>query len=59
MGLRVRLKASVDIARLAEAGAILAEAMKRYGIIVADNGSGWYMSRRARPALDQRPSYTR
>ena len=28
----------------AEAGRIVAEAMKRYGVIVADHGSAWYIS---------------
>ena len=44
MGLRVRLKASVDIARLPKQARIVAQAMKTYGMIVADNGSNWYVS---------------
>jgi hypothetical protein len=44
MGLRVRLKASVDISRLPLQARIVAEALKRYGMILADNGSPWYIS---------------
>jgi hypothetical protein len=44
MGLRVRLKASVNISRLPRQARIVAEALKRYGMIVADNGSNWYVS---------------
>jgi hypothetical protein len=44
MGLRVRLKASVDIAGLPRQARVIAEALKRYGMILADNGSPWYVS---------------
>jgi hypothetical protein len=44
MGLRVRLKASVDISKLPPQARIVAQAMKTYGLIVADNGSNWYVS---------------
>jgi hypothetical protein len=44
MGLRVRLKASVDISHLPPQARIVATAMKRYGMILADNGSNWYVS---------------
>jgi hypothetical protein len=44
MGLRLRLKASVDISRLPSQARIVATAMARYGVIVADNGSPWYLS---------------
>jgi hypothetical protein len=44
MGLRLRLKSSVDISRLPRQARIVAEAMKRYGLILADNGSPWYIS---------------
>ncbi len=44
MGLRVRLKANVDIARLPPQARIVAQAMKTYGLILADNGSNWYVS---------------
>lgn len=44
MGLRLRLKASVDTSKLPGQARIIAEAMKRYGVILADNGSPWYLS---------------
>jgi hypothetical protein len=44
MGLRVRLKASVDISRLPYQARVVAQALKRYGMILADNGSPWYIS---------------
>lgn len=44
MGLRVRLKASVDIAALPYQARVVATALKRYGMILADNGSPWYIS---------------
>jgi len=43
MGMRVRLKASVAIAGTPEANAII-DAMKKYGLMLADNGSDWYLS---------------
>ena len=51
MGLRVRLKASVDISHLPRQARIVAQALKTYGMILADNGSSWFVSRRAEPAL--------
>ena len=44
MGLRVRLKANVDISKLPPQARMVAVAMKRYGMILADNGSSWYVS---------------
>ncbi len=44
MGLRFRLKASVNISTLPRAAKIVAMALKRYGMIVADNGGNWYIS---------------
>ena len=44
MGLRLRLKASYPVGRFhGEARTILA-ALKRYGMIVADNGSDWFIT---------------
>ena len=44
MGLRVRLRADFDTSSFpAQARAVL-EALKRYGMMVADNGSNWYIS---------------
>ncbi len=44
MGLRVRLKASVSISGLPPQARIVAQALKTYGMILADNGSNWYVS---------------
>ena len=44
MGLRVRLKASFDIAGFPPQARVVLEALKRYGMILADNGSPWYIS---------------
>ena len=44
MGLRVRLKAGVDISHLPRQARIVAQALKTYGLILADNGSSWYIS---------------
>ena len=44
MGLRVRLKASVDISRFGPQARVLLTALKQYGMILADNGSPWYVS---------------
>jgi hypothetical protein len=42
MGLRIRMKASYDISQLTGQAYIIAVAMKKYGMFVADNGSNWY-----------------
>lgn len=44
MGLRVRLRASASLAGLPRQARIVALALKRYGLILADNGSPWYIS---------------
>ena len=44
MGLRVRLKASVDISGFGPHAQVVLTALKRYGMILADNGSPWYIS---------------
>ena len=44
MGLRVRLKASVDISDFPRQARIVLQALKTYGMILADNGSNWYIS---------------
>jgi hypothetical protein len=44
MGMRVRLKASVNISALPYQARVVATALKRYGMILADNGSPWYIS---------------
>lgn len=44
MGLRVRLKASVDISGFGPQSRVVLTALKRYGMILADNGSPWYVT---------------
>jgi hypothetical protein len=44
MGLRVRLKASFDISKFPPQARIVLTALKRYGMILADNGSPWFIS---------------
>src|SRR5579864_1259951 len=44
MGARFRLKAGVDISLLNPESKIIAQAMKDYGMIVADNGSNFFFS---------------
>jgi hypothetical protein len=44
MGLRVRLKASVDISGFPKQARIVLQALKTYGMMLADNGSNWYIS---------------
>ena len=44
MGLRVRLKASVDISAFGPQARVVLTALQRYGMILADNGSPWYIS---------------
>ncbi len=44
MGARFRLKASYNITGFAPEAQVILQAMKTYGIILADNGSDWYVS---------------
>jgi hypothetical protein len=44
MGLRLRLKASFDLAGYHGQALVVLRALKRYGLIVADNGSPWYIT---------------
>lgn len=44
MGLRVRLRADFDTSGFPRQVRTILEALKRYGMIVADNGANWYIS---------------
>lgn len=44
MGMRVRLKASVNITGYPAPVQVILQALKTYGMFVADNGSNWYLS---------------
>ena len=44
MGLRLRLKANFDLTPYHGDALVILTALKKYGMIVADNGSNWYIS---------------
>ena len=44
MGMRVRLKATFDISGYPPSAQVILQALKTYGMIVADNGSDWFIS---------------
>ncbi|MEO8469910.1 MAG: hypothetical protein ABI573_09610 [Chloroflexota bacterium] len=44
MGLRVRLKASVDISGYGPQSRVILRALQQYGMLLADNGSPWYIT---------------
>lgn len=44
MGLRLRLKSTVDVSRFPAQARVVAQAMQRYGVVLADNGSPWFIS---------------
>jgi hypothetical protein len=52
MGLRLRLKANVDISGYGPQSRIILRALKRYGMILADNGSAYYVSGAPDPRWD-------
>jgi len=44
MGLRMRLSDDYDVAGMTGQAKVIATALRDYGVIVADNGSNWYIS---------------
>jgi len=52
MGLRVRLKPTFSTAGMSPTARVIAEALKRYGMILADNGSPWYITGVSDPGFD-------
>ena len=44
MGMRVRLRADFDVSSYPANVQVILRAMKTYGMLLADNGSGWYVS---------------
>jgi hypothetical protein len=56
-GLRVRLKADFDLSGYSGPARVLLSALKRHGLILADQGSAWYITGTSHPgwaeALDQ------
>lgn len=49
MGERFRLKASFDVSSFPADVQVILRAMKKYGIILADNGSAWFISGKPDP----------
>lgn len=52
MGLRVRLKSSFNIGGFTARIRVILTAMQRYGMMVADNGSNWFVSGAPDPRWD-------
>ena len=52
MGMRVRLKPSYDVSGYPTEVQVILRAMKKYGMILADNGSGWYVTGAPDPRWD-------
>ena len=44
MGLRVRLRADYDISEFPPSAQVVLRALKKYGMLLADNGSNWFVS---------------
>ena len=52
MGMRVRLKASFDLSGYPPQARVILQAMKTYGMLVADNGSDWFFQGASDPRWD-------
>ena len=52
MGMRVRLRADYDTTNFSPAVRTILRAMMKYGMLVADNGSGWFVSGAPDPRWD-------
>ena len=52
MGLRLRLRADFDLAGYRGQVLVVLTALKRYGMLLADNGSNWYISGATDPGWD-------
>jgi hypothetical protein len=53
MGLRVRLRADYDVSGAPQGARVVMTAMKRYGMILADNGSNFFFQGEAHPNWDE------
>jgi hypothetical protein len=58
MGLRLRLKASVDLSHYPAQAQVLLQTLKTYGMILADNGSAFYISGAPDPGWDDDAMHT-
>lgn len=52
MGLRVRLRADYDISGFPPEAQVILRALKKYGMILADNGGNWFISGAPDPRWD-------
>lgn len=52
MGLRLRLRADYDLSGFRGQARVILEALKRHGLIVADNGGDWFISGAPSPGWD-------
>lgn len=58
MGMRVRLKASFDISGYPEQAKVILNALKKYGMILADNGGDWFLSGAPDPRWNEKELYS-
>ena len=58
MGMRFRLKRSYPIAGFPRQARIVLQALKEYGMIVADNGSNWFVSGAPHPKWSNEQLHT-
>ena len=52
MGLRLRLKSTANLSGLSHDALVIAQALQKYGMILADNGSPWYVSGMSDPRFN-------
>ncbi|HET7416346.1 MAG TPA: hypothetical protein VFJ61_01805, partial [Solirubrobacterales bacterium] len=52
MGMRVRLKSSYDVSTFPAEVQVILRGLKKYGMILADNGTGWYITGAPDPRWD-------
>ena len=52
MGMRVRLKADYDISKFPKPVQVILTCLKKYGMLLADNGGDWFMSGSPNPKWD-------
>jgi hypothetical protein len=58
MGLRLRLRSNFPVAGYPPQARVILNALKRYGMIVADNGSSWFVSGAPDPRWDNDQLHT-
>jgi hypothetical protein len=58
MGLRLRLRSNYPIAGFPYQARVVLKALKRYGMIVADNGTSWYITGAPDPGWDNDQLHT-